>query len=363
MTTRFRHMAMWTWPLSVHNEDPREMVRRLREAHLDTIIPYTCAQRGNGHAPQTYFDRLHGIIAEAHRHGMEVHACFDEVNAYQDMPVYDLQQVRKDGSKAGVLCHANPAVVDYVLEKLKWTLTEFDYDGINLEDSYIFNRNTIYDPAHMPGQRFQTIPVCYCDYCRTQAPIEKAEWEQWKQERLTDLIAKEAALIRSTKPGVPFSVAARMPYDRGFYAAHQKHIPYYEGWQLCQSRDALGADWVEWLRRGHIDFACPMSYFHSSRIVELQTRECQQLVPQADLKIWMGLGLGECTAEHLQGTSDDPAAKQPRDPALRNGGKAVEALLQDQLRMGQENVIFFCYQYLLDEHLPVMARFASAEGK
>lgn len=360
--TAFKRMAMWTWPDSVWNEDPKRMVRRLQEAHVDTIVPYTCPQRGGDGDPATYFERLRGIIEEAHRGGLQVHACFDEVNAYPDMPVYDLQQVREDGSKAGILCHANPAVVDYVLGKLRWTLAEFDYDGINLEDSYVFNHNTIYDPAHRPGERFQTIPVCHCDWCRDHAPIGKPEWAEWKRERLTDLIAKQAALVRQTKPGMPFSVAARMPYDLRFYAPHEKDIPYYEGWQQCQSRSALGADWVAWLERGHIDFACPMSYYHSNRLVELQTEECRHRVPEAGTKIWMGLGLGDCTAEYRQGTSDDPARPDAKDPALRNDAKAIEAQLQNQLRMGQQNVIFFCYQYLLDEHPPVMARFAAPKA-
>ncbi|MBU4212051.1 MAG: family 10 glycosylhydrolase [Verrucomicrobia bacterium] len=357
MSTQFKHMAMWTWPGAVRDEDPKRMIRRLKEAHVDIIMPYTCPQRGNASPPKPYFERLHGIIEEAHRRGLKVHACFDEVNAYKDMPVYDLKQVRKDGSKGGILCHANPKVVGYVLEKLRWTLTEFEYDGIDLEDSYIFNRNTIYDPAHMTGEKYQVIPVCYCDYCRKNAPLEKPEWDQWKRDQLSALIGKEAELIRKTKPGMSFSVAARMPYNLTFYAPHQKDIPYFDGWKCCQSRDALLADWVEWLRRGHIDFACPMSYYHSNRIVELQTLECQRLIPEARRKVWMGLGLNEVTAEYRQGKTDEPGVKDVKDPSLKNGAAAIETLLRDQVRMGQENVLFFCYEGLLDEHLPVMAQF------
>lgn len=269
------------------------------------------------------------------------------MNAYPDMPVYNLQQVRKDGSQASLLCPANPAVLDYVLEKLRWTLTEFDYDGINLEDSYIFNHNTIYDPAHQAGEKFHTVPVCFCDYCQKHAPIEKPEWAKWKQERLTGLIAKESALIRAMKPGMPFSVAARMPYDRLFYKPYRQDVSYYDDWVYCQSRDALMADWAEWLRRGHIDFACPMSYFHTNRLVELETLECRQLFPEAAKNIWMGLGIGDVTAEYLSA----------KDPSMRNDAAAIEAQLREQINLGQENVIFFCYQYLNDEHIPVLAGF------
>lgn len=45
MKRTFKHMAMWTWPNSVLNEDPRRMASRLKDAHVDIIIPYTCPQR------------------------------------------------------------------------------------------------------------------------------------------------------------------------------------------------------------------------------------------------------------------------------------------------------------------------------
>jgi NurA-like 5'-3' nuclease len=46
-----------------------------------------------------------------------------------------------------------------------------------------------------------------------------------------------------------------------------------------------------------------------------------------------------------------------RAKAILENRMKIEAHLQDQLRMGQKNVVFFCYQYLLDEHLLVLARF------
>lgn len=286
----FEHMAMWTFPVAVRTEDPKRMVDRLKAARVDIITAFSDS-RAKGNARKDYEGRLHSIIEEAHREGMQVHACFDEINANEAMPVYDLRQVRQDGSSGAVLCPANPAVKEYILAALARTLTEFDYDGINLEDGYIYNPNTIYDPANQAGVDYRVIPVCYCSYCRQHAPIEKPEWARWKQERVTELIGEQSKLIRSLRPGIPFSVAARMPYAQAYYAPWKQEIPYYGGWEFCQSRDAFSADWAEWLRRGYIDFACPMSYFNSLRLVELQTRECQSLFPRAASTIWMGLVL------------------------------------------------------------------------
>jgi hypothetical protein len=70
----------------------------------------------------------------------------------------------------------------------------------------------------------------------------------------------------------------------------------------------------------------------------------------------VGLGLGAVAAEYYQGLSD-VSGDRANDPAMRNDAQAIEAQLQDQLRLGQENVAFFCYSELSDEHLPVLARY------
>lgn len=337
----FDHLAMWTWPTAVGSEDPKRMVDRLKAAHVDVIIPYIAKRKDYSVSCEIYEQRLHRIIEEAHKQGLKVHGCFDEMNANESMPaaVYALRQVLADGSMNGALCPANPAAVHHIIEELKRVLTEFDYDGIGLEDSYIYNKNTIYDPANDLGREYRTIPVCYCDYCKNNAPIEKPEWEKWKQERLTNLINEESKLIRRLKPGIPFSVAARMPYDRSFYEPFKEEIPYYGGWEFCQSRDAFAADWAEWLRRGLIDFACPMSYFKSTRFVELQTLECKHLIPGATDKIWVGLTLGW------------PA----EDRSLLNGAAEIEDLLKLLEGMGQKSCVLFSYEAFKDEHIPVMA--------
>lgn len=353
----FEHMAMWTWPDAVWQQEPARLVDRLKAAHIDIMLPYvsrrsaikTTYAESDG-TPQRYEERLHAIIAEARRQGLQVHAVFDEINAYPTMPAaaYACRQVRADGSVAETLCPANPGAVAYILGDLERILKDFDYDGIGLEDGYVFNNNTIYDAANVNPDSYRVVPVCHCAHCRTHAPIGKPEWGDWKRERMTDLIAAEAKLIRRLRPGIPFSAAARVPYARDFYTPYKDEIPYYGGWGYCASRVNFCADWAEWLRRGLLDFACPMSYFHSSRLVELQTRECQALVPDAARKIWVGLGLDYIVAEYGEGATKG-------DKACLNKGPDIARLLDLLEALGQRNCVFFSQHFLLDEHLPVMA--------
>ncbi len=353
----FEHMAMWTWPGSILEQEPSRIVDRLKAAHIDIMLPYVSrrsalkATDGDFAADAArYEERLHACIDEAHRQGIQVHACFDEINAYRTQPAaaYACRQVRADGSMAESLCPAHPDAIAYILGDLERILRDFAYDGIGLEDGYIFNNNTLYDAANVSTNGYQVIPVCHCAYCQAHAPIGKPEWGDWKRERLTDLIAAEAALIRRLRPGIPFSSAARMPYARDFYTPYREEIPYYDGWGHCAARANFCADWVEWLRRGLLDFACPMSYFHSSRLVELETRECQSLIPDPADRIWIGLGLDYIVAEYYEGATKG-------DKCMRNKADDVARLLDLLESLGQKNCVFFEHGQLLDEHIPVLA--------
>lgn len=340
----FNQFALWTWPGAIRSVEPRRVVDRAKAARIDILIPYI-SKRGSTNRqdgrevidfPQ-YEENLLKLVAEAHRQGLPVHGCIDEMNIYPGMPagLEKFAQVRRDGSVATSLCPANPAVREYILGELRRVLPE--YDGINLEDSFIFNPNTIYDPAHQLGTQFRSIPVCFCDWCKAHGPIDQPEWTAWRQNALTELVAQMAAIVRQA--GKPFSAAARMPYRRAFYPPD---VTYYDGWQYCQSRDAMMADWLAW----PLDFICPMTYFNDTRIVELQTQECRQLVP-AD-KLWMGLALGESSAEFMFGSTK-------QNPQYYNSAGKLAEQLELQAKLGQKQCVFFEYGNLTDEHIAVLA--------
>jgi uncharacterized lipoprotein YddW (UPF0748 family) len=261
---------------------------------------------------------------------------------------YACRQVREDGTVTETLCPANPGTTAYLVAELEQVLTHFDYDGVGLEDGYVYNNATIYDAQNINPDTYQVIPVCYCDHCRAHAPIGAPEWAQWKRDRMTEVIAAERACIQRLRPGIPFSVAARMPYAQAFYTPYRDEVPYYGGWAYCAARDNLCADWLEWLRQGHIDFICPMSYFHAPRLVELQTLECRSLIPDAAEKVWVGLGLDYIAAEYWQGDMKG-------NDAARNDAAALGRQLDLLESLGQKNCLFFSHQFLLDEHIPVIA--------
>ncbi len=339
-------MAIWFNGLPAE-ASAQQIIARLRTAGINH--PFIAADHERDRA------KIQEVIEEAHRHELTIHGDFCK-GRLRNQTLRDLAQVLKDGTQQPLLCPANPACVDYVLEELRRVLSAYAYDGITLDDGYYFATGATYHPEAPTGRNFTVRPACYCAYCQRHAPIEQPGWEDWKREKVTALIGKQAQLARELKPGLHFSSAAHMPYELAYYEPHRAEIPYYEGWSISQCRRGRMVDWVEWVRRGHVDFVLPMVYYHSRDLVRWQTDECRSLLPNAATTVWVGLGLGTVTAEYFQGLSDKPGDRA-HDPAMKNDAMVLDAQLQDQLRLGQENVAFFCYSELSDEHLPVLARY------
>jgi uncharacterized lipoprotein YddW (UPF0748 family) len=67
-----------------------------------------------------------------------------------------------------------------------------------------------------------------------------ATWEQFRRDRLTDLVRRIAAAVRAKRPGTIMSAAA---------------VP-----DASEARDTRFQDWPGWLAAGHLDAVCPMAY-------------------------------------------------------------------------------------------------------
>ena len=136
LSNKFRRMAIWFNGLP-KEADARQIVERLQAARIDN--PFLAVD----HARDTA--KIRDVIEEAHLAGLTVHTDFDELRCREGAPT-DLAQIIQDGTVTKVLCPANPAVVECILEKLTRRLSAFDYDGITMDDGYYFTRSGVFDP-------------------------------------------------------------------------------------------------------------------------------------------------------------------------------------------------------------------------
>jgi uncharacterized lipoprotein YddW (UPF0748 family) len=93
-------------------------------------------------------------------------------------------------------------------------------------------------------------------------------WDQWRRDKLTELVAMLGAAARSARPGIEISAAVWTYADRGYLV--------------------LGQDWRGWLESGLLDFAVPMSYTRDDTLLRYQAQAFAGL-PYAE-RIWIGLG-------------------------------------------------------------------------
>ncbi len=329
----FNKYAVWLWPNSLQVEDMEEAAVRMNDAGMDCVFPLL----GNPApcdvkvSPEKIAEQLHILIDACHKHGIEVHGCFDELKYTNKAET--LYQKRQDDSIGQVLCPANPLVRNEIVTQLKQYLNTFPFDGITLEDSYIYQDTAKYDPANSDKESYLSIPTCFCDYCKAHGPDDPAEFKSYKRESLTTLVREISLAVKQHSTSMKFSAACRNPYSVDFYERYKDKIPYYEGWKYCESKRGLSADWKAWFEKGLIDFVCPMSYLHDPYMVELQTLEAHSIIRNPESNVWMGLGVDSVTAEYNTSKND----------AYRNTPGQLKVIMERLHSIGQRNFVFFSY--------------------
>jgi uncharacterized lipoprotein YddW (UPF0748 family) len=93
-------------------------------------------------------------------------------------------------------------------------------------------------------------------------------WDDWRRERVTEVVRRVREAARAAKPGLALSAAVWAWADRAY---------------LC-----LGQDWRRWLEEGLLEFAVPMAYTRDDRLLRYQAQSFAAS-PEAE-RIWIGLG-------------------------------------------------------------------------
>ena len=346
----FDNVAWWLFPETIQQDDSIETAERLRTAHATHAFVYLGVPGGDKNlSAAEQHERRGNLIEACASAGIQAHGCFCSM-ARTGQPE-SWHQRFDNGERGDLLCPANPEVQDWVLGQLHYFLKEYPLAGINLEDSYIIQSTATYDPANQGEDEYKEMKTCYCEYCKEHAPQEAEDRRRYFEGALTGLVARISAEVKD-KRSLAMSAAARMPYDREFYLPYSDDIPYLDGWKYCQANKNFHANWADWHKQGLVDFVCPMSYLHDTRIVEIQTMGASSRVANPKENVWMGLGLDIMTAEYS-------SSKKPEDA---NDSANTRKQLEMLAGMGQRNVVFFAYlkEWVPDDTIEMMTRIFQA---
>lgn len=194
-----------------------------------------------------YGDQVEQCVTAAKKHGLEVHVWKVNYNL-QGAPKEFVDKlgrqgrlmVAADGSSHKWLCPSHPENKKLELESMLEVARKYPVDGLH------------FDYIRYPGSQF-----CFCDGCRERFEADStrkaADWPKqchtgdradeytdWRCDQITWLVEAVHREGKKLRPELKISAAVF-----GAYPA-------------C--RRGVLQDWPEWIRRGYLDFVCPMDY-------------------------------------------------------------------------------------------------------
>jgi len=329
------------WVRTPEDVDWPDVAPRLARAGFNMVLPNYLrgARAAYGSSvlepapPKLPAGSLGTCIAECRRAGIEVHVWWT-VLFLDDTSSVMVQSIEKAGrvvrdAEGGVvgaptsawLCPSHEENLEFLRRAARELARDYRLDGIHL------------DYGRFPQER-----SCFCAKCLQTLGVAKetdraaeflpggarsAEFRRFRRERVVGAVEAIVRSAREERPGLFFSAAV---------------FP-----ELALSRETLGQDWSEWVRRGLMDFVVPMDYTSDAseleRWVRGQARDAAGRVP-----VVAGLGLATGRSR-----LDDPAELIMQMAAARRGGADGFAIFQ----LGTD---------LLTKHVPLLARGPGRKG-
>ncbi|MCE1247478.1 MAG: family 10 glycosylhydrolase [Firmicutes bacterium] len=191
-------------------------------------------------------DPLQECIKEGHKRGIKVHAWFEFgfASSYQDnggilLKIHpDWACIGKDGKpvvKNGFywMNSLNPEVQNLMTSLFSEVVEKYKVDGVQGDDRL---------PAMPVEGGYDSVTSALYEKETGKKPpsdFREAEWVQWRSDRLTLYMETLSKTLRKIKPEIIISSS-----------------PSIYPW----SRDEYLQDWICWVEKGYVDYACPQIY-------------------------------------------------------------------------------------------------------
>ena len=196
---------------------------------------------------QKYGDQISQCVTAAHKYGLEVHVWKVNFNLTQAPKAFidkmrraGRTQVAQDGTPIDWLNPAHPENTQLELESLLEIVRKYNVDGIHFDyiryphaqadysdySRHKFEADTGRKVRHWPAD-------CY------SGPLKQA-YRDWRCKQITRLVAAVHREAKKIRPAIKLSAAVFRSYPSCY--------------------ETVGQDWPLWVRKGYLDFLCPMDY-------------------------------------------------------------------------------------------------------
>jgi len=260
--------------------------------------------------PLDDFDPLEYLLIRAHRAGISVHAWVNVfyvwsdpdrgpppghvVALHPDWLLSSPQGVRQDarsvkwwqedGIEGYYLSPALPEVRRYTASVIRDIVEHYPVDGIHL------------DYVRYPGRGY-TFGAETRTAFALEWGVDPLETGPRQRDELAATIGEGAvatidSVYTAWRVGDVDSMVAAVRAEVGTLPVSAAVVP-----DAVRARVEKGQDWIEWTRRGWVDFVVPMAYTYSPEEIEERTRYFQRVVPRE--RVLVGLALFDGRDEQL----------------------------------------------------------------
>ena len=232
---------------------------------------------------ERYGDQLAAAVTAAHANGLQFHCwavCWNPGNAPDDFTAQLRRagrlQETADGKSTPWLSPSHPDNVNLLLNAYEDLVRRYPVDGLHLDYIRYSDRSVDFSPAARRafeawrGSTARGWPAS-CAHGGALA----AEFERFRCETITAFVARVSQRVRAARPGIKISAAV------------------FAGYPDCAA--SVGQDWAVWLKKGYVDFVCPMNYTDDTNLFLARTALHLSL-PGAEGRIYPGIGIAamEC---------------------------------------------------------------------
>ncbi len=234
-----------------------------------------------------YGDQVEQCLAAAKKHGLEVHVWKVNYNLLgapkefvEKLGRQGRLMVAADGKSHNWLCPSHPDNKKLELDSMLEVARKYPVDGLH------------FDYIRYPGRQF-----CFCDGCRERFEADSGrkvgdwpkqchtgdradEYTDWRCDQITWLVEAVHREGKKLRPELKISAAVFGAYP--------------------DCRRGVLQDWPVWIRRGYLDFVCPMDYTQNDQyfkgLVENQLRLVEGRIP-----LYPGIGAWRLTHDRTVG--------------------------------------------------------------
>jgi uncharacterized lipoprotein YddW (UPF0748 family) len=152
--------------------------------------------------------------------------------------------------------------------------------------------------VHLDFIRFPGSDTCYCDICRQgfektlgravsgwpkavagSGPLASA-WGDYRRQVISETVRRVAEAVRQARPGARISAAV------------------FSNW--LSARDSVAQDWVNWARKGYVDFVCPMNYHQEAEAQKGDVLRQLAWLRGTGIEVYPGIGVSTARLDAIE---------------------------------------------------------------